>query len=200
MKNKLSAIVILVVFILLIGGAYLLYNNWAGTFSPGLVEAGNSSSVEDKSFSDNQNQNQDNFSAPDFTVIDESGQKVTLSEMQGKPVVLNFWASWCPPCKSEMPDFDRAYTEYGEKITFIMVNLTDGARETVETAQAYITQQKYSFPVYFDTEYSAATAYGVSSIPATYFIDANGKMVAYGLGALDKDSLYRGLKKILPSE
>ena len=135
--------------------------------------------------------------APDFTVLDTDGQEVRLSDMQGTPVVLNFWASWCPPCKSEMPDFEEASKTYEGKVAFMMVNLTDGGRETVDTAKAYIEEQGYTFPIYFDTQQEAAIGYGVVSIPTTYFIDAQGGVVAYGQGALDQSALEQGIGMIL---
>ena len=133
---------------------------------------------------------------PDFTVYDAAGSAVTLHSFFGKPVVLNFWASWCGPCKSEMPDFQKAYEAYGNDIHFVMVNLTDGGRETVEKAQSFIDQQGYTFPVYFDTDVDAAMTYGVASIPTTYFIGADGSPVAWGQGALNAATLERGIGMI----
>lgn len=135
--------------------------------------------------------------APDFEMVDRDGNRIKLSDMRGKPVVLNFWASWCGPCKSEMPDFEEAYKEYGDDITFMIVNLTDGKNETVDTAQAFIDSQGYTFPVYFDTDSNGAAAYGVSSIPVTYFIDAKGYLVAYGRGALNSETLKSGIDMLI---
>lgn len=134
--------------------------------------------------------------APGFTVFNEAEEAISLSDLQGKPVVINFWASWCGPCKSEMPMFQDMYDTYGEELHFMMVNMTDGSRETVETAQAYIVEAGYTFPVYYDTDLEAAYAYYVSSVPATYFIDAEGNFVAYGLGALDEDAFMTGLEML----
>lgn len=135
--------------------------------------------------------------APDFTVYDADGKAYMLSDFRGKPVVLNYWASWCEPCKSEMPDFDEAYAKYGQDIHFLMVNLTDGSRETVETAGSFIASSGYSFPVYYDTDLDAAEVYGVNSVPVTYFIDRNGYLVAYGSGALSAATLEKGIGMIL---
>jgi len=137
--------------------------------------------------------------APDLTVQDGDGNDVKLSDFAGTPVVVNFWASWCPPCKSEMPDFDAAYEEYGDTIQFMMVNLTDGSRETVETAKDYIEKQGYSFPVYYDTTSNAAITYGIMSVPATFFIDAEGGPIARATGAIDKAPLEKGIGMIQES-
>lgn len=115
--------------------------------------------------------------APDFTVYNENGEEVKLSDFLGKPVVLNFWASWCPPCKAEMPDFDKKYEELGDKVQFLMVNITSG--DDFDTAKSYIDQQGYQFPVFYDLSGEAAYRYDVQSIPVTYFIGADGQIVTY---------------------
>ncbi len=138
--------------------------------------------------------------APDFTVEDGEGNPVTLSSLQGKPVILNFWASWCPPCKGEMPDFQTAYESYGEDIRFVMVNLTDGGRETKEKAQMFIEESGYTFPVYYDVNMEAAFAYYISSVPATFFIDAEGNIIAHGVGMLDASSLQQGIDMLLQDD
>ena len=138
--------------------------------------------------------------APDFTVYDIDGNPVKLSDFRGKPVILNFWASWCGPCKAEMPDFEEAYLEYGEDIHFVIVNLTDGRSETVESASAYISQQGYTFPVYYDTAMEAAYAYNVTSIPRTYFIDAEGKLVYAVTQMISADALQSGIDMLLSGD
>ena len=136
--------------------------------------------------------------APDFTVYDVQGNPVKLSDFMGTPVVLNFWASWCGPCKAEMPEFDQVCREMAGKVQFLMVNLTDGNAETVESASGFIAQAGYSFPVFYDTDNAAAIAYSVSSIPATFFIDAQGHAVAYYTGTMPRELLEKGISMILP--
>ena len=135
------------------------------------------------------------IAAPDFTVYDLDGNEVKLSDFLGKPVVLNFWASWCGPCKMEMPDFEEKYKELGDDVQFLMINLTDG-RETVEIASAFIEGQGYTFPVLYDTASEAAYTYGVYSIPTTYFIDAEGYGIAHAPGAIDGETLQKGIDMI----
>ncbi len=138
--------------------------------------------------------------APDFTVLDRAGNRVSLSSLRGKPVVLNFWASWCDPCKREMPDFDAAYKKYGEDVQFMVVNLTDGQSETREVAARFIDAMGYTFPIYFDTEFQAANAYRVQSIPATYFIAADGSLVTHATGQIGSELLEKGIGMILDAE
>ena len=134
--------------------------------------------------------------APNFTVYTEDGTAVKLSELHGKPIILNFWASWCPPCKSEMPDFESMYQKHGEDIHFVMINLTDGQRETVESGAAYVEAQGFTFPVYFDSDLDAANNYQVYSVPMTYFLDAEGYAIARASGAIDAATLERGISMI----
>ncbi len=138
--------------------------------------------------------------APDFTVLDREGNRVALSSLRGKPVVLNFWASWCDPCKREMPDFEDAYKKHGSDVQFLFINLTDGQNETVEIATAYIDGQGYTFPIYFDTASEAAVAYQISSIPATFFINADGTLETYATGMIGTDLIEKGIGMILGAD
>ena len=135
--------------------------------------------------------------APDFTVYDLEGNPHKLSDFQGKPVILNFWATWCGYCQMEMPDFDEKYQQYGDQIHFLMLNVTDGSQETVEKASAYVAEEGYSFPVYYDTSLEAASAYNTSGLPVTYFIDAEGNFVAWQQGMLTADTLQKGIDILL---
>ena len=115
--------------------------------------------------------------APDFTMENVAGEKVNLSDCIGKPVIINFWATWCSPCKSELPAFNTAYQNHGDDIHFLMVNLTDGVDETVEKVKKFVANNNYTFPLYFDTEANGAMTYSVYSIPLTIFIDAKGNLL-----------------------
>jgi len=106
--------------------------------------------------------------------------------------VLNFWASWCPPCKAEMPDFDKVSRELDGEVVFMMVNVWD----TQSAAEAIIDSMGYTFPVYFDLLEDAVGKYGIESIPQTFFIDKWGGLVAYGLGALGEEDLRYGISMI----
>jgi len=130
--------------------------------------------------------------APDFTMLDMDGNEVTLASFFGKPIILNFWASWCGPCKMEMPEIQAFYEEYGGEIHFILVSLDDSP----DTAKAFIEDEGYTFPVYFDNTSMGAYTYGASSIPLTYFIDAEGNLVAYYMSAMSESVLQQGVDLI----
>ena len=171
-------IVPLLVLVIVIGGGMLLYRNLGQN-----IDLGEAIPTETAP------QNL----APDFTVTDGDGNAVKLSDFRGKGVVLNFWASWCGPCKSEMPHFQAAYEEYGDDVHFLMVNLSTAFGDSRADAAEVLEDGGYTFPVYYDTDVDGAAVYGVSAVPVTYFIDAEGYLVAMGQGALSADALARGI-------
>ena len=153
---------------------------------------------EDKAEADNRKENGEEIKnlAPDFTVYDKDEKAFKLSDFFGKPIVLNFWASWCGPCQSEMPDFEKKYSELGGDIHFLMINLTDGSRETFSSATEFISKKGYTFPVYYDKDIDAANKYRVYSIPTTYFIDKKGNLIAQASGAINALTLQKGIDMI----
>ena len=202
--NKKKIIMILVlVFVLILGGAGILYKQLGQKLAPNLLATQTPQETESTEAStpttqENEQENEsEKILAPDFTVYDLDGNEVHLSDYIGKSVVLNFWASWCSPCKMEMPDFNEKYLEIGEEVQFLIINMTDGSRETVETASAFIAEQGYSFPVFYDTDQDAAATYGVYSLPTTYFIDEEGNAIAQAAGAIDEEILQQGIDMII---
>ena len=183
----LKLLIWVLLFAVLIVGAYVLYNNLSDQVEIGGL-ATEATAGETEAAAN---------PAPDFTVYDSEGNPYKLSDSRGKPVILNFWASWCGPCKSEMPDIEKAYQTYGDQIHFLLVDLTDGYQETVESAAAYIAEEGFTFPVYYDTAIEGAMAYGVSGIPVTYFIDAEGNLVAYYQSAMSESILQQGIDMLL---
>lgn len=203
MKKKSSVWILALVFVLFIGGAYILYGRLSADARPDNLSAQTPSETESQTPQDSDAPTETEPSkveAPDFTVENADGEEVKLSDYVGKPIVLNFWASWCSPCKSEMPEFNEAWEELDGEVQFLMVNMTDGARETVDTAKEYVEGQGFSFPVFFDTGSEAVMAYSAYSLPTTYFIDAEGYVVARAVGAIDGDTLQKGLDLIHPQE
>ena len=131
--------------------------------------------------------------APDFVVYNKDGEPVSLSDFRGKPVVVNFWASWCGPCKREMPEFESLWQELGDQVHFLMVNVTT-SESGKEAPEALLAELGYGFPVYYDLTGSASDTYGVTAFPTTYFIGAQGEAVAYAVGAIDGDTIRRGIQ------
>ena len=228
MKKKNHLLILSAVFALLLGGAYVLYGKLGRNVAAEQLIAAERPATVHAEVKETQPQTEESETqknetqpkpletetqvveeseqetqvpelekVPDFTVYDIAGNEVHLSDYIGKPVVLNFWASWCGPCQSEMPDFDEVYAELGDEIHFLMVNMT-GGRETIDTASAFIEEQGYSFPVFYDTESDAAMTYGVYSLPTTYFIDAEGYGIAQAIGAINRETLQKGIDMILP--
>ena len=214
MKQKKALLAIALAFVVLIGGAYALYDRLGESAAPQQLVVQESQPKEEApeeekpqmtgepkqttadSAEDAEEQAaSEKMLAPPFAVYDAEGQEVFLSNYRGKPVILNFWASWCGPCQSEMPAFQEKYEELGEEIHFLMINVTTG-RETMETADAFIEENGYTFPVLYDSRSDAVTAYGAYALPSTYFIDAEGYAIAQATGAIDAETLQRGIDMI----
>lgn len=194
MNNKKVLVLIILVFVIILGGAYTLYAKLGDSMSADQLAV--QTSPEPKDTADEEDKDSETNKAPDFLVYDVDGNEVHLHDYLGKPIVLNFWASWCGPCQIEMPDFNEKYLEIGDEVQFLMVNMTDGGRETIESAKTFIEEKGYSFPVFFDTTSEAAYAYGAYSLPTTYFIDSDGNALARASGAISGETLQKGIDLI----
>lgn len=135
--------------------------------------------------------------APDFTLLDTNENKVSFSDFKDKPVVINFWATWCGFCVKEFPAFQNVYDEYKDKVNFMMVNVTDGQQETLKSAKTFIKENNYTFPVYYDTELTASNIYGAYSIPITVLIDSDGYYLGTHQGAMDEETLRNYIKSLI---
>lgn len=211
MSQKMKLLLGIAALVVLLVGAYFLYDRLSADVSHDVLVSQDAEETPTEAETETETQTAPSDAeettekeeeeatanlVPDFTVTDADGNEVKLSDYFGKPIVLNFWASWCGPCKREMPDFESIYQELGEDVEFMMVNVTDGSRETRDSAAEFIAGEGYTFPVYYDSQLEAATAYGVYSIPSTYFIDAEGYAVARASGALSADTLQAGIDMI----
>lgn len=121
-------------------------------------------------------------SAQDFKLKDLDGKEVSLNDLKGKKIFLNFWATWCPPCRAEMPEIEKLYQETkGSDLVILAVDI-DEDRSIVKS---FIDQSKYNFKVLLDMDAKVASAYNISSIPSSYFIDKEGNIVATHLGSMN---------------
>ena len=202
MKDRKTLVLLVLAFVIVLAGAYLLYDRLGSRYAPDQlavestpVPAGTAESTGAQQTAEDAAA--ESAAAPDFTAYDADGNAVQLSDYFGKPLVLNFWASWCGPCKSEMPAFQQAY-EQEDGVQFLLVNMT-GGRETQADAEALLAEEGYTFPVLFDLDLDAAMTYGVAALPTTYFLDAEGNLVAWAQGAIDAETLQKGLDMIRPA-
>jgi thiol-disulfide isomerase/thioredoxin len=136
------------------------------------------------------------MAAPNFTLQDIAGNSLEFDDLKGRPLVLNFWASWCPPCIIEMPEYNKVYQELGEQVTFVMVDLVND-RESVADGKAHVEKNNFTFPVYFDVNEDGAATYQINSIPTTFFINAEGFIETGVVGGIDEATLKKGIGYIL---
>lgn len=177
---KIKYILLAIIFVLILAAAFLGYQLLTTMYEPETVEQEATATM-----------------AADFTVYDSDGNPVTLSSFRGKPVVMNFWATWCGPCQMEMPYFESLSKEYADQVQFMMVSLTDGQRETVEYVKKFLEVNGYNFPAFYDEDMDAATTYSVYSIPLTLLIDAEGALVGSHTGAMDEKTLRNYIEALI---
>ena len=132
--------------------------------------------------------------APDITLpaLDGHGD-IHLAAFRGKPVVINFWASWCEPCKAEAPEFARAARELGSQVNFLGITMLDGRDPAVDFVKRY----RIPYPSARDTRGVVAKRYGVTGVPETAFIDADGRLVGKYIGAFTKGQLERVVRDLI---
>lgn len=193
-KFVLLALAFVAFMIVAVMGYRILTENYApqGTVPSQIADSGS-----DDNTSAEADDSDTNGLAPDFTVLDMAGNSVKLSDYFGKPIIINFWATWCGPCKSELPAFNNMYEKYKDEVHFLFINLTDGSRETVEGVTQFMEEEGYTFPVYFDTTMEAATIYGAYSIPMTFLIDDEGVPVHYQAGAMPEEAIEQFIETLI---
>ncbi len=199
MNKKILFVVLCVVLVFLLVGAVFIYNELYEDYTDSdfeiqTVEKDNNDD-ENKSEQTEQNGQNENV-APDVEFYDADGNSLMLSHFFDKPLVLNFWATWCGPCKSEMPGFNRLYEEYQDRANFVMINVSDSE----ETVQDFLKENGYSLPVYFDKTQIASYTYGASAIPLTLVMYKGGIVYGYQSGTLPEEALEQALKTVLMEE
>jgi cytochrome c biogenesis protein CcmG/thiol:disulfide interchange protein DsbE len=135
------------------------------------------------------------YRAPSFKITDLDGNMYTMDRLKGKPVLINFWASWCEPCRKEMPDLIKLYGQYKDRIEIVAVNVT--ARDSSEPVQAFVQEYRLPFPVLLDNKGEVADQYHIAPIPTTYFVDKNGVIAERQVGVTDYAALEAKINRLL---
>jgi peroxiredoxin len=131
--------------------------------------------------------------AVNFKLKDLDGKELSLSDLRGKKVFLNFWATWCPPCIAEMPEIEKLYQETKDS-DLVIIAIEIG--EPLDTVKSFIDSNKYNFKVLLDPDQNVAAQYGIASIPTSYFIDVDGNIISKSVGAMDIDQMRAYIKTL----
>jgi peroxiredoxin len=129
--------------------------------------------------------------AADFKLQDLNGKEVSLSDFKGKKVLLNFWATWCPPCKAEMPDIEKLYQET-KNSDFVILAVNLG--EDKQTVKSFMDKNKYDFRILLDSDKDVAIKYNIVSIPTSFFIDEKGTIILKKIGPMNIDEMKSYIK------
>ncbi|HEX9346826.1 MAG TPA: TlpA disulfide reductase family protein [Gemmatimonadales bacterium] len=136
--------------------------------------------------------------APDFALETLAGDTVTLSHLRGHPVVLNFWATWCKPCRGEMSDIIAAYdANHAARLEVLAINLTD--QERMRDVRSFVRELQLPFPVLLDHKGKVRKSYGLRGVPTSVFIDTLGVVRLVNIGPITRENVQRGLAEILPA-
>jgi len=195
MDDKKKLVIVIAALAVLLVVSVAVYDNYKDRVDPatGTVVTGDSQAMGEASAAVNTLS-----PAPDFTMQDASGKSVKLSDFKGKPVVLNIWTSWCSYCKAEMPYFESAYKQYGDKVQFVMLNPVKSER-SADGGKNFIKSSGYTFPVFYETGGKVLSQYGLRGFPSTIFIDAQGNLVSKNVGAITQAKLNAGIQSLLGS-
>ncbi|RNB91659.1 TlpA family protein disulfide reductase [Brevibacillus fluminis] len=135
------------------------------------------------------------YSAPHFSLVGLDGQTYKVGGKREKPLVINFWASWCGPCKEEAPDLAKMYNKYKGQVDFYAVNST--SNDQLADAKKFVETFNLPFPIPMDEKGEVSKQYQIMAFPTTFFVDKNGMIVHQVLGMLDEEELEKQLKKLL---
>lgn len=195
-KSKKGTLILLGCLVILIVGATLLYNQLSKNADDYLGNDIESSDPVDPV---------EELEAIDFMMTNAQGEQVSLSDFYGKPIIINFWATWCPYCVKSMPTYQSMYDKYGDDVEFIMLNATDGKQETEKIAAEYIEKEGYTFPVFYDymvdegetVHQLGSYVYGATTLPSALFIDSDSMISSARKGAISEKDLEDEIKSLL---
>jgi peroxiredoxin len=144
------------------------------------------------------------YEAPNFRLKDASGQTVELKQFRGKAVLLNFWATWCIPCRDEMPELELLYRQLKDSGSFVVLAVSIDSEAAAKDVPEYLKAGdpevgSYTFPVALDSKQEVARTYRLGGVPASFFIDAKGIIRAVQPGAMSHQTLLERARSIVPS-
>ena len=192
--KRIAPLVILVILAAVLGGAFVAHDLLAKRHAPAepldadQAQGANAATDDAILLADH-----------DATVYTDLGEPLKLSSIaDGKPLVINFWATWCPYCVDELPDFQDIVADYGDKVNFAFVDVADGQRERAEDAQAWLADNGFDdLPDYYDTDLEASTAFGVYSYPTTVVVSADGEILTISAGRIDPILMRGSLEQLV---
>lgn len=196
-KSRLAVTITVLLLTMIVSAA--IYNTYKDRVDPATGELTKTAQLEDQvPVSPDAPESLDALAtkAADFTMQDADGNDVLLSSFKGKPVIVNFWTSWCSYCKTEMPRFEEAYKKYGDQIQFIMLDAVRSEKNPND-GKLFIENSAYTFPVFYDMEGKAMTLYAIRGFPATFFIDKDGNIVERAIGELSSEKLEENIQKLI---
>lgn len=216
MQNKKGLVVIILVLVAVLAIAGVAYAA-LGAAEPGNVPqiassaSGGTSSAETDAGASEVSQNaeapgsEDASSAeemflPDFSVASLDGVSTQLSSVYGKPAIVGFWATWCPPCNTEAPVIQKLYETYGDQVNFMMIDSASDGRDNLEVVTSWLAEGNYSYPVYIDETGEAAMAAQIYYLPTMFVLDKEGKVLTAFSGALDEEGGTQLLEQLLALE
>jgi len=195
-KPSKILIAITIVSVTLVGVSIYTLNNYNNKPKTTVENTANGKTTTTKTDPNNEikiNPNVIKTKAIDFKLKDLSGKELSLSDLKGKKVYLNFWATWCPPCKAEMPEIQKLYEETKDS-NLVIVAVEIG--EPLSTVKSFIDESKYGFKVLLDSDQSVASKYNVASIPTSYFIDVDGNIISKSIGGLNINQMRAYIKTL----
>ena len=199
-NSKTGAVIAVIALVVVVAGAYFAYSALSGASdqtgsaisSPAASQAGNAA-VSGSSSQAGSTGAWSNRAFASLMILDAEGNPVTMEEAaNGRPSVVNVWATWCPYCIDEMQDFQALYDKYGDRIQFVMLDAADRVHE-LEQAQDFVKEQGFTFPVFYDANWEVQRFFGVRGLPATIVIDANGEVVSGKSGRIVATALDEAL-------
>ena len=195
--TKRGALIAAILLVVVLAGGFVAYR----TLRAGHAPADSSSAATNNNV--NADKTDEAAGVPmladyDATVYTDLDEPVSLSMIaDGKPLVINFWATWCPYCVREMPDYQEIYNEFGDRVAFAFVDVPGSRGETAEKALAWLKDNGYEdLPVYFDNDMEASAMYGARSLPTTVIVSADGEIQDISPGAIDPTLMRAALNSL----